>query len=73
MKVKSLWFLILTALGTSASAKDRPNVLLLCIDDLRPELACFGVGYIHSPHIDSLAEEGRVFQRHYAPSPTSCV
>ncbi len=56
---------------TSALADEaRPNVLLLCVDDLRPELACFGKSYIHSPHIDRLAEAGRAFHRHYVQAPT---
>ncbi|MDE2681881.1 MAG: sulfatase [Verrucomicrobiota bacterium] len=50
--------------------KQRPNVLLICIDDLRPELKCFGVDYIHSPNIDGLAARGRAFHRHYVQSPT---
>lgn len=48
----------------------RPNVLLLCIDDLRPELASFGKSYIHSPHIDRLAATGRPFGKHYVQAPT---
>jgi iduronate 2-sulfatase len=48
----------------------RPNVLLICVDDLRPELGCFGVDYIQSPHIDSLAQSGRAFTRHYVQAPT---
>ncbi len=49
---------------------DRPNVLLICVDDLRPELNCFGVDYIKSPNIDALAEAGRLFKRHYVQAPT---
>jgi len=41
--------LLLAARGL---AVERPNVLLICNDDLRPELACFGQSHIHSPHID---------------------
>ncbi len=52
------------------SAEKKPNVLLICVDDLRPELACFGVDYIQSPHIDSLAAQGRAFARHYVQAPT---
>lgn len=48
----------------------RPNVLLICVDDLRPELRCFGADYIESPHIDALAARGRVFLRHYVQAPT---
>ena len=51
-------------------AADKPNVLLLCIDDLRPELACFGKDYVKSPHIDKLAAAGRAFHRHYVQAPT---
>ena len=47
-------------------AGSQPNVLLICVDDLRPELHCYGVDYIHSPHIDALASRGRLFQSHYA-------
>lgn len=47
-----------------------PNVLLICVDDLRPELGCFGVEYIQSPRIDALAKSGRAFHRHYVQAPT---
>lgn len=52
------------------AATNKPNVLLLCIDDLRPELACFGKDYIQSPHIDTLARSGRIFKSHYVQAPT---
>ncbi len=61
---------LLGALAGRATAAQRPNVLLLCIDDLRPELNCFGVDYIRSPQIDKLAARGRVFRRHYVQAPT---
>ena len=48
----------------------QPNVLLICVDDLRPELNCFGVDYIHSPNIDRLAKTGTIFTRHYVQAPT---
>lgn len=48
----------------------KPNVLLICVDDLRPELKSFGAEYIHSPAIDSLAATGRAFKRHYVQAPT---
>ena len=52
------------------AAGTKPNVLLLCVDDLRPELGCYGVSYIRSPNIDRLAERGRLFRRHYVQAPT---
>jgi iduronate 2-sulfatase len=55
---------------STTSAATRPNVLLICVDDLRPELACYGVSYVHSPNIDRLAASGRVFRSHYVQAPT---
>ena len=51
-------------------AKEQLNILLLCVDDLRPELNCFGKDYIHSPNIDKLAAQGRAFHHHYVQAPT---
>ncbi|MDF1740736.1 MAG: sulfatase [Verrucomicrobiales bacterium] len=55
---------------SSSEAADKTNVLLICVDDLRPELNCYGVDYIHSPNIDALAAGGRLFTRHYVQAPT---
>ncbi|MBC8352901.1 MAG: sulfatase [Planctomycetes bacterium] len=63
------WGLLLVG-ATSLFAEQKLNVLLLCIDDLRPELHCFGKDYIHSPNIDKLAERGRAFHHHYVQAPT---
>lgn len=46
------------------------NVLLICVDDLRPELGSYGKQYIQSPHMDRLAAEGILFERHYVQAPT---
>jgi len=48
----------------------KPNILLICIDDLRPELNSFGATYIHSPHIDELAKNGVSFLKHYVNAPS---
>jgi len=68
IKLLKLPFLGLICL--SSLTAEKLNVLLLCIDDLRPELKSFGATYIHSPNIDRLAEEGRAFTRHYTNAPT---
>lgn len=58
------------AMGAGERTNPRKNVLLLCIDDLRPELKSFGASYIHSPNIDALAAQGRAFQQHYVNAPS---
>lgn len=48
----------------------KPNVLFICVDDLRRELGCYGSKVI-SPNIDKLAEQGSLFFNHYVQVPTS--
>jgi arylsulfatase A-like enzyme/acetyl esterase/lipase len=43
----------------------KPNILFIAVDDLRPELGCYGNPHIHSPNIDKLAKSGVVFNRAY--------
>ena len=68
-----LFCLVAAGCVESSAAGDEPtkrNVLLICVDDLRPELNCFGVEHIQSPNIDALARRGRAFHRHYVQAPT---
>jgi iduronate 2-sulfatase len=43
----------------------RPNVLFLAVDDLRPEFSCYGVGAMVTPHLDRLSRRGVRFDRAY--------
>ena len=56
------------ALPGESAAMARPgthNVLFIAVDDLRPQLACFGHTNMKSPHIDRLAARGTAFERTY--------
>ena len=43
----------------------RPNVLFIAVDDLRPQMGCYGDPYAVTPHMDRLAKRGMVFRRAY--------
>ncbi|MBX2850340.1 MAG: sulfatase [Phycisphaeraceae bacterium] len=49
---------------------NRYNVLFIAIDDLRPELGCYGVDYVDTPNIDKLASTGVTFLQHFVAVPT---
>lgn len=55
--------------GQSAKAAGNGlNVLFLAVDDLRPELGCYGNDLVHAPNLDQLASSSVVFQRAYCQS-----
>lgn len=72
MKYLSFMFLILLT-GCASPEKnippETPNILFIAVDDLRPELGCYGRDLIHSPHIDHLAAQGTRFDRSYCNIP----
>ena len=47
----------------------KPNVLFIAVDDLRPELGCYGQKQIISPNIDRLASGGLTFVNAYCNVP----
>ncbi len=48
----------------------KSNILFIAVDDLRPELGCYGNDIIKSPNIDKLASKGLVFTNHFTQVPT---
>ena len=49
----------------SAAAPEKPNVLFIAVDDLRPEMGCYGNRVVKTPHMDRLAARGLVFNHAY--------
>jgi len=61
----ALWAVLLLSGACQAAEGQRLNVLFIAVDDLRPELGCYGNPIIKSPNIDRLARAGVVFNRAY--------
>ncbi len=55
---------------TNTVAAEKPNVLFIAVDDLRPELGVFGAVGMVTPNIDRLAKRGVRFDRAYCMVPT---
>jgi arylsulfatase A-like enzyme len=76
----SCLFAIALAVANSLAAdvQNKPNVLFIAVDDLRPELGCYG-GAAKSPNLDELAKRSVLFDRAYcqqavcSPSRTSML
>lgn len=60
--MRTLFLILLSTL--SVVAADRPNVLFIAVDDLRPELGVYG-SRAKTPNIDALAASGLQFERAY--------
>jgi arylsulfatase A-like enzyme len=58
--------------GKEASQVERPNIILISLDALRPDhLSCYGYDLETSPNLDRVASEGVLFEWAYAQSPGS--
>jgi iduronate 2-sulfatase len=53
----------------AAKPSEPMNVLFIVVDDLRPELGCYGVDGVVSPNIDRLADKGMLCRHAYAQYP----
>jgi iduronate 2-sulfatase len=64
MIFRCLLFLLLFPFSGFSQEK-KPNVLFVAVDDLRPELGCYGHNEVKSPTIDAIANAGVVFTKAY--------
>ena len=66
MKICLLLALVLT--GTHLNGAERPNVIIILVDDMGfSDIGAYG-GEIETPHIDSLAQGGVRFSQFYNAS-----
>lgn len=64
--LRSVWLPLLGLVSAfTAAAGSRPNVLFIAVDDMRPQLGCYGDPVVKTPHMDGLAARGLLFERAY--------
>ncbi|MEW4528053.1 sulfatase [Maioricimonas sp. JC845] len=62
---------LLALTQTGLLKADAPrNVLFIAVDDLRPELGCYGAAYAITPNLDRLARQSLLFTNHFVQVPT---
>ena len=60
------------AASAQASAQDRPNVILIYIDDMGySDISAFGGQYAGTPNMDRIGKEGIIFSQYYTSCPIS--
>lgn len=65
-----LLLIAMAAVGSTISAAERPNVVLIMTDNHGAwTLGCYGNKEIRTPNIDRLAEEGTLFTQAFASNP----
>ncbi len=63
----TLWLPLFTC---TTLAAEKPNVLFIAVDDLRPELTAYGAEKMVTPNFDRLSQRGVRFDRAYCMVPT---
>ncbi len=61
----AIFALLITCSMFVFSTQKPLNVVVFLVDDLRPDIGCYGNELIKSPNIDKLAEQGVVFNKAY--------
>ncbi|MFC4991599.1 sulfatase [Rubritalea tangerina] len=56
--------LLLSALLTTTLLA-KPNVVFIAIDDMRPEIGCYGASHVKTPHMDALSKNAVTFHKAY--------
>lgn len=62
--------ILLIGCNDTNTESKRFNVVFIAVDDLRPELGCYGNDIVKTPNIDRLAAEGTIFTNHFVQVPT---
>lgn len=63
MNIILITLALAAALTSPALAAEKPNILLICVDDLKPALGCYGDTTAITPAMDAFAKRATLFER----------
>ena len=63
--MRRLLALLVLVLPLSLTAADKMNMLFIAVDDMRPEMGCYGNSVVKTPNMDRLAKSGMIFTHAY--------
>lgn len=74
MNIKHHIPILLAIAGCSPAAEKKspsynPNILWIVIEDISPDLSCYGETSITTPNLDKLSSEGELFENAFVTSP----
>ncbi|NDW09637.1 sulfatase [Dysgonomonas sp. 520] len=61
----------ISGISHTSAQEQKYNILFIAIDDLKPELGCYGNKLIKTPNIDKLADRGTVFASNHCQQAVS--
>ena len=61
LKSSLFYFLFITLTISYSQENDKPNILFISVDDLKPSIGSFGDEFAITPNIDKLSETSTVF------------
>jgi len=61
LKLLPFYFFIITLTNSFSQKNDKPNILFISVDDLKPSIGSFGDEYAVTPNIDELSIDATVF------------
>ncbi len=72
MKKFTLPLLLGSSVFATATAAEKPNIIMLYIDDMGyADVGCYGGKFTPTPNIDKIANEGILFKQFYVAAPIS--
>jgi len=72
MSITRRWFLGQSAAGVVAASQsggERPNILYIILEDIGPNLGCYGEPLLKTPNLDRFASQGIRFTNAFATAP----